>query len=62
MELDFITSKEVKMVIGPKMDSWGCAICYNHIKIKGEHHCGLVNKYIESLLSCPLGKIKKSES
>ncbi len=50
------------MVIGPKMDSGGCAICYNHIKSNGEHHCELVGKNIEFLVRCPLGKIKKEGS
>jgi hypothetical protein len=50
------------MVISPKMDSWGCAICYNHIKIDGENHCDLIGRNIEYLQFCPLGKIEKKNS
>jgi hypothetical protein len=52
---------EVEMVISPKMDSWGCATCYNHIKINGEDRCELIGRNIEYLSFCPLGRIKKKE-
>jgi hypothetical protein len=55
------THSEVEMIISPKMDSWGCATCYNHIKFNGEHSCEQIGRNIEYLSVCPLGRIKKKE-
>jgi hypothetical protein len=45
--------------VGPKMDSWGCAACFHHIKIDEIDYCNYAEKNIDLLPVCPIGLSKK---